>query len=232
MCARLCGLAVATVVLIAASGCAPEGSAPAVPKNVPAPSVVASTSPTTNPDPRLSPAPDLPAPELDAFIAKQYPAYEVVERVSFPDQWDKGLLSVNYLLAAEHEPRFRILVSLAELGTSDEAASFVSSHYTQRVGRVLSDDGAFSLDAARLHPILSRSVQDSLADAFLSVNSEQDVIVYKAHLSGEDLEIRFASGGGGMSRAMQDNGGFGHAWGYFTISDDSSKTAVVFTPGQ
>jgi len=220
------------LALVAVPGCAPVRAGNPAPKAETSASAGASTSATADPDIGASKAPDLPAPLLDAFIAKQYPQYVLVKRVSFPDQWDKGLLSVNYLLAAKHEPRFKILVSVAMLKTNKDAQAFVSTHYTQRIGRVLSDDGTFSVEAARLHPILTPGVLDSMVGAFISSSPKSDAMVYKSHVSGQDVEIRMASGTGGMAAAMQDDGSFGHEWGYFTIPRSGDKTAVIFTPGQ
>jgi len=225
-------VAILILALAAVSGCAPVGAETPAPKSETVAPAVASTNATAEPDIGASKAPDLPAPLLDEFIAKQYPQYALVKRVSFPDQWDRGLLSVNYLLAAKHEPRFKILVSVAMLKTKEDAQAFVSTHYTQRIGPVLSDDGAFSVEAARLHPILTPGVLDSMVGAFIASNPKPDAMVYKAHVSGQDVEIRMASGTGGMATAMQDDGSFGHEWGYFTIPRGADKTAVVFTPGQ
>ena len=123
----------------------------------------------------VSKEPNLGSPSLDSFVAWQYPGYTVAKRISFPGQFKPGRLGMNYVLVNKREPRFRLLVSLTELkaGESTDAAG---AGYVAEVGRVVSTDAVFSVQATRFGPSLSSAGQDALIEAIAEKDPAPDVV--------------------------------------------------------
>lgn len=170
-----------------------------------APSDDAAVEPPEAPKPpRLTTDATVPSPVLDAFIAEQYPGYRVLKRVSFPNQYDEGRLGENYLLQSKSEPRFRLLVSVALLKQS-ESLQDADTAYDFQVGRVLSTDGTFSLQAKKDYSDLQKKGQAAIIHAIVAHLPSSDGIVVGG-LRDSTIDFDVESGTGALERAMQDEG--------------------------
>lgn len=161
------------------------------------------TAPSDNRAPKLTTDPGIPAPALDAFIARQYPGYRVQKRVSFPDQYDQGRLGVNYLLVNEKVPGFRLLVSVAQLKQSEDLYN-TDTNYSFQVGRILTTDGTFSVQAKKDYAELQQQGQDAIIRAVVKKKPSPDALVYGTYRESM-IEFEVESGKGALERAMQDN---------------------------
>jgi hypothetical protein len=152
----------------------------------------------------VSKEPNLASPSLDSFIAWQYPGYTVAKRVSFPGQYKPGRLGVNYLLVNKREPRFLLLVGLTELkaGESTDAAG---NAYVAEVGRVMSTDAVFSVQATRFGPSLSTAGQDALVKAIADKNPAPDAVYGLATSGAFSVSAIAEVGPGAAEFLMQDS---------------------------
>ncbi|MDR3686682.1 MAG: hypothetical protein P4L93_06990 [Coriobacteriia bacterium] len=167
-------------------------------------------SPAEVPGTRTTSNPNVAAPGLDAFIAKQYPGYRVEKRISFPSQWGQGRLGVNYLLVNEKHPKFRLLVNVAQLKPGEDPADPNEQHFFNNVGRVLTDDIVFSADALRNYGVLDHGAQDALVTAF-GQKLPAGAFVYSTGIDGIKIDTSVGRGAKGLDRAMQDDGNDGSA---------------------
>lgn len=151
---------------------------------------------------RVSSNPNIRSNELDTFIAEQYPDYRVLKVVSFPDQYDKGRLGMNYLLQSKTEPRFRLLVSVAQLKQS-EAWEYPDTTYDYQVGRVLSTDGTFSKQAQQDYPDLRKKGQAAIVKGIVAKLPATDSIVEGGWRDGT-IQFNVEYGKDALVRAMQD----------------------------
>jgi hypothetical protein len=151
--------------------------------------------------------PNLPAPKLDAFIAAQYPGYRVIRRVSYPGQVDPGRLSVNYLLQYKREPRFKLVVTVAELKSGESSETWNGSDYYTNVGRVLTRDDSFSVEAVRLNGILGNGSRDALIDAIVAKNPTADTVWGKSFLNNVSVDLDGESGPHAMDYLIQQGEG-------------------------
>jgi len=191
------------------------------------------TSESAPPYSAVTTQPDLPAPALDAFIAQQYPGYKVRRRISLPGQIDPGRLSVAYLLTNVREPRFTLLVNVAQLSPAETPADAETSHYLDLVGRVLTNDDAFSLDAARRYAPLSAGGQDAIVSAFVARKPSADAIAHDGAFDAETgVEFGAETGSDALSKALEN---FGGAYDFDVQASvpggrGNSSTTLVVTP--
>jgi len=159
---------------------------------------------------RTTTDPDIAAPALDAFIARQYPGYHVVKRISFPDQWEDGRLFVDYLLQSNRRPEFRLLVSITQARPGDAERELDWPCYP--VGNVLTDDEVFSADARKQYPYLSEKYQSATIEAFLPHSPTRDAFAYGAYVlpaTEDSIHFSLDAGPDGLESAMRDSGGLG-----------------------
>lgn|GEM_PF-3456236 len=159
---------------------------------------------------RTTTDPDIAAPALDAFIARQYPGYRVVKRISFPDQWEDGRLFVDYLLQSNRRPEFRVLVSITKARPGDAERELDWPCYL--VGDVLTDDEVFSADAHKQYPYLTEKYQNATIDAFLPHSPTDGAFAYGAYVlpaTEDSIHFSLDAGAGGLESAMRDSGGLG-----------------------
>lgn len=159
---------------------------------------------------RTTTDPDIAAPALDTFIARQYPGYRVVKRISFPDQWEDGRLFVDYLLQSNRRPEFRLLVSITQARPGDAERELDWPCY--QVGDVLTDDEVFSADAHEQYPYLTEKYQNATIDAYLPHSPARDAFAYGAHVlvaTEDTISFSLDAGPGGLESAMRDSGGLG-----------------------
>lgn len=159
---------------------------------------------------RTTSNPNIAAPALDAFVARQYPGYRVEKRISFPDQWEDGRLSVNYLLRNERRPEFRLLVSVTKATPGDGERELDWPCYL--VGDVLTDDAVFSVDARGQYPYLTERYQNATIDAFLPHSPARGVFAYGAFIqtaTEDKISFSLDAGQGALESAMRDSGGSG-----------------------
>lgn len=168
--------------------------------------------------------PDLPSPELDAFIAWQYPEYSVAKRVSFPNQFEQGRLGVNYLLVNKTEPRFRLVVGVADLKATD--ASQVRRGYVALVGRILTTDEVFSVQAARFGSTLRATGQAALVKALADKNVSPDMAYGDATVSGLIVSAVAETGPQAMDYVMQDSDRGGAYQVKATLPEDPLRGTV------
>ena len=155
---------------------------------------------------RVTRNPDIAEPALDAFIARQYPGYRVIKRISFPDQWEDGRLSVDYLLLNDSRPDFRILVSVAR---AKGDASRELDWPCFAVGDVLTDDEVFSADARRQYGFLTEQFQDAIVDGYLTRAPAGNAFIYGAFVTNatrKAIDFSVDAGPGALESAMNDTG--------------------------
>lgn len=175
-------------------------------------------------------SPNVSAPALDAFIAQQYPGYKVSKRVSVPNQIDSGRLSVNYLLVSTREPRFTLLVNVAELKPAETPDDAGLSHYLDLVGRVLTNDDVFSVNAAARYPQLARGGQNAIVDAYAAQKPSADAIAHDAMFDPEDgVDMGVEIGPDALDRAMQNFGDAGDYNAHATVAAGAQNSVVSVT---
>ena len=176
------------------------------------------SSPANVPSTRTTSNPNVAAPALDAFIAKQYSGYHVEKRISFPSQWGQARLCVNYLLVNKKHPKFKLLVNVAQLKPGEDPADPNSEHFFNNVGRVLTDDIVFSADALRNYDLLGHGTQDALVAEFAK-KLPAGAFVYSTNIDHVEIDTSVERGNKGLDRAMQDDG-----------NDDSAGTGHAILP--
>jgi uncharacterized RDD family membrane protein YckC len=147
--------------------------------------------------------PNLPAPVLDAFIAKQYPGYKVIRRVSYPDQVDHGRLSVNYLLQYKRDPRFKLVVSVAQFKPKETQDQAEDSNYYNYVGRVFTSDDTFSQEAVKLNGALGGGGTDAMIDAIVAKNPTAEMVWGNPYIDGLMVTLDGETGPRAMDLLMQ-----------------------------
>ena len=197
----------------------------------------ANTSDTVAPTPgaaRVAPAPsrkstnpDIADRALDAFITRQYPGYRVSKRVSFPDQWEDGRLSIDYLLHNVRRPQFDLLVSVSHLKPGDTSRELDWPAFP--VAGVLTDDEVFSADARTKYRFLTQQYQDAMIDAYLAKAPAADAFAYGAFVTdaaGNTVEFSVDAGPGALESAMTD-GGDSYMWRVEARGDCGSTTPRI-----
>ncbi|NTU72328.1 MAG: hypothetical protein HGB10_11005, partial [Coriobacteriia bacterium] len=134
-------------------------------------------------------------------VTQQYPGYRIARRVEVADQWKSGFAGVTYVLTAKRTPRFRLLVSLAELAPEQTLAD-APEGYLAAIGRVVTSDALFSADAKRSTEYLSGGAQNAIVDAFLASGVKPGGVAFRGFGDEGTLAILANTGDRAVERAI------------------------------
>jgi hypothetical protein len=140
--------------------------------------------------------------EWNAFVSEQYPGYRIKQRIEVPNQWQRGLDGVNYVLVNKRQPKFTLLVSLAQLGP-DQTMDDAPEAYMDVSGQIATTDALFSVDAARLTQYLRDKGQDAIIDGYVADKPSASAVAFSGFGDEGAVNVLVATGPNAVARAIK-----------------------------
>jgi hypothetical protein len=165
-------------------------------------SVAADSSATA--DQNAPPYKKLSAKGFDKWVAKEYPGYTIKQRFLVTSQWEAGLDGTNYLLVNKRQPKFQLLVGLAQPGPDQAFPDDAPDAYVDEVRGLWTTDALFSANAHEHTVSLSDRGQDAIIDGYVAKRPSSDAVVFGGYDDEEEFDFPIGTGEKAVERALKD----------------------------